>query len=75
MLKCPCCGAFITNTWEEKAALRRMLNREFAAMRRDKTRKKKYGKRSTRIVEESAVDEIKRYRSEYAEQGNEEAQK
>lgn len=27
----------------------RMLNREFAAMRRDKTRKKKYGKRSTRI--------------------------
>jgi hypothetical protein len=49
MLKCPCCGAFITNTWEEKNALRRMLNREFAAMRRDKTRKKKYGKRSTRI--------------------------
>jgi hypothetical protein len=46
-----------------------MLNREFAAMRRDKTRKKKYGKRSTRIDEESVVGEIKRYRSEYAEQG------
>lgn len=55
MLKCPCCGAFITNTWEEKNALRRMLNREFAAMRRDKTRKKKYGKRSTRIESNTKV--------------------
>lgn len=28
MLKCPCCGAFITSSWEEKDALRRRLDRE-----------------------------------------------
>jgi hypothetical protein len=43
MLKCPCCGAFIANSWEEKDALRRRLNREYAQMRRDSTRQRKFG--------------------------------
>ena len=49
MLKCACCGAFITNTWEEKDALRRSLNREFAALRRNRQRQNKYSPRNTRI--------------------------
>lgn len=48
MLKCPCCGAFITNNYQEKEELRRQLNREYAKTYRDKTRIKKYGKRTTR---------------------------
>jgi hypothetical protein len=35
MLKCPCCGAFVTNTWEEKDALRRRLNREYKKQKID----------------------------------------
>lgn len=43
MLKCPCCGAFITNSWIEKDSLRRQLNREFAQSKRDQNRKHKFG--------------------------------
>jgi hypothetical protein len=35
MLKCPCCGAFVTNSWEEKDALRRRLNREYKKQKID----------------------------------------
>jgi len=48
MLKCPCCGAFITNSWAEKDALRKKLNRDYAKERRDISRQKKYGERKTK---------------------------
>ena len=60
-------------TPEEKEKFKE-LNRLRMKTWRDKTRVRKYsprGKNKQTGVEESAVDEIKRYRSEYAEQGNE----
>lgn len=42
MLKCPCCGAFITNSWEEKDALRRQLDREHRQMQRNQKRVRKF---------------------------------
>lgn len=43
MLKCPCCGTFITYSWQEKDELRKRLNREYAQQKRDETRVRKFG--------------------------------